>query len=171
MDHTGLESEIDSLQPQIRSVFSELHRVIVGQEEMLEGIMIALMTKGNLLIEGLPGLAKSLAVSTYAKISELSFHRIQFTPDLLPGDITGTLIFNMRNETFVVEKGPIFAHFILEVLLVQYAAAAHLLAHAFAHHVAQDRVLAEHHLQAVQLWDMTVIRHTGFLVAGVNAIV
>lgn len=113
MDHTGLESEIDSLQPQIRSVFSELHRVIVGQEEMLEGIMIALMTKGNLLIEGLPGLAKSLAVSTYAKISELSFHRIQFTPDLLPGDITGTLIFNMRNETFVVEKGPIFAHFIL----------------------------------------------------------
>lgn len=113
MDHTGLESEIDSLRPQIRSVFSELHRVIVGQEEMLEGIMIALMTKGNLLIEGLPGLAKSLAVSTYAKISELSFHRIQFTPDLLPGDITGTLIFNMRNETFVVEKGPIFAHFIL----------------------------------------------------------
>ncbi|HPB86050.1 MAG: MoxR family ATPase [Thermotogae bacterium] len=113
MENNALELEIASLQSSIQSVFSELHRVIVGQEEMLEGILIALMTKGNLLIEGLPGLAKSLAVSTYAKISELSFHRIQFTPDLLPGDITGTLIFNMRNESFVVEKGPIFANFIL----------------------------------------------------------
>lgn len=113
MEIKDLEAEIALLQPAIASLFSELHKVIVGQQEMLEGIMITLITKGNLLIEGLPGLAKSLAVSTFAKIADLAFQRIQFTPDLLPGDITGTLIFNMKTESFVVEKGPIFANFVL----------------------------------------------------------
>jgi MoxR-like ATPase len=113
MEKEALDTELISMKERIEGVFRELHKIIVGQDEMLEGILITLMSKGNLLIEGLPGLAKSLAVSSFAKISELTFHRIQFTPDLLPGDITGTLIFNMRNETFVVEKGPVFANFVL----------------------------------------------------------
>jgi len=113
MDEESLRIEIENSGLIFERLFSELHKVIIGQEDMLRGIAVSLLCKGHILIEGVPGLAKTLAISTFSKVADLSFKRIQFTPDLLPGDITGTLIFNMKQEEFVVEKGPVFANFVL----------------------------------------------------------
>ncbi|HPE68113.1 MAG TPA: MoxR family ATPase [Thermotogota bacterium] len=113
MENLELQQKVEEAFPTFSSIFEELHRVIIGQEEMLQGLLIALLCKGHLLIEGVPGLAKTLAIHTFSRILDVGFKRIQFTPDLLPGDITGTLIFNMKDEVFVVEKGPIFANFVL----------------------------------------------------------
>ena len=88
-------------------------KVIVGQTHMLNRLMIGLLTNGHVLLEGLPGLAKTLAIRTLAKLVDASFQRVQFTPDLLPADIVGTMIFNPGKHEFVVQKGPIFANFIL----------------------------------------------------------
>src|SRR5205807_3639757 len=88
-------------------------RVIVGQRNLLERLLTALLTEGHLLIEGVPGLAKTLVVRTMAQILRLSFQRIQFTPDLLPADVLGTQIFSPRTGEFTVRKGPIFAQVIL----------------------------------------------------------
>ncbi len=90
-----------------------LHEVIVGQDELLHGLLLALLTNGHVLLEGLPGLAKTLAVSSLAGAVHGSFARIQFTPDLLPSDLVGTEIFNAKEGTFQARKGPIFANFVL----------------------------------------------------------
>jgi MoxR-like ATPase len=90
-----------------------MDRVIVGQRPMVERIMIGLLCGGHILLEGVPGLAKTLTVSTLARIIQATFHRIQFTPDLLPADLTGTLIYEQRSGDFVARKGPIFANLIL----------------------------------------------------------
>ncbi|HEX6885559.1 MAG TPA: AAA family ATPase [Planctomycetota bacterium] len=90
-----------------------LHEVVVGQDELLEGLLLALLTNGHVLLEGLPGLAKTLAVSTLAGAVHGSFARIQFTPDLLPSDLVGTEIYNAKEASFVVRRGPIFANFVL----------------------------------------------------------
>ncbi|MCZ6596199.1 MAG: AAA family ATPase [Planctomycetota bacterium] len=87
--------------------------VIVGQEELIHGLLLALLTGGHVLLEGLPGLAKSLAVSTLAGAVHGSFVRIQFTPDLLPSDLVGTEIYNVKHGTFTARKGPVFANFVL----------------------------------------------------------
>ncbi len=87
--------------------------IIVGQQHMLERMVLGLLTKGHILLEGLPGLAKTLAIKTLAQSIEARFSRIQFTPDLLPADIIGTLVYNPADHQFSVRKGPIFAHFIL----------------------------------------------------------
>ena len=90
-----------------------LHQVIVGQDELIHGLLVALLTNGHVLLEGLPGLAKTLAVSTLAGAVHGSFARVQFTPDLLPSDLVGTEIYNAKDATFVARKGPIFANFCL----------------------------------------------------------
>ena len=91
----------------------EMNKVIVGQKHMTERLMIALLSNGHVLLEGVPGLAKTLAISTLAKTIDANFSRLQFTPDLLPADIIGTQIYSPKNENFSVKKGPIFANFIL----------------------------------------------------------
>ena len=87
----------------------EMGKVIVGQKHLVENLMIALLADGHILLEGVPGLAKTLAISTLAKVVDARFSRIQFTPDLLPADLTGTLIYSQKQERFEVHKGPVFA--------------------------------------------------------------
>jgi MoxR-like ATPase len=97
----------------VRSVLDQVGRVIVGQAAMVERLLIGLLTRGHILLEGVPGLAKTLAVKTLADVIEAEFKRIQFTPDLLPADLIGTLIFHQKDGSFVPRKGPIFANLIL----------------------------------------------------------
>lgn len=98
---------------QLREVMAELQRVIVGQERVLERVLVALLAGGHCLLEGVPGLGKTLTVSTLAKTLGGTFTRIQFTPDLLPSDIVGTRIYRPSTESFDVELGPVFANFVL----------------------------------------------------------
>ena len=91
----------------------EMNKVIVGQKDMIERLLIGLLGQGHILLEGVPGLAKTLAINTLSKAIDASFSRIQFTPDLLPADVVGTLIFNMKENDFSIKKGPIFANFVL----------------------------------------------------------
>ncbi len=91
----------------------EMGKVIVGQKHLVENLMIALLSNGHILLEGMPGLAKTLAISTLSKAVNAKFSRIQFTPDLLPADVTGTLIYSQKKEAFEVHKGPVFANFVL----------------------------------------------------------
>ncbi|QJW89717.1 AAA family ATPase [Spirosoma taeanense] len=97
----------------IREVFNEMSQVVVGQERLLNRLLIGLFTGGHILLEGVPGLAKTLTINTLAKVLELDFQRIQFTPDLLPADLIGTMIFNQKTAEFEVKQGPIFANLIL----------------------------------------------------------
>ena len=91
----------------------EMQKVIIGQKQLVERLLIGLLSDGHILLEGVPGLAKTLAISTLAKSIQAQFSRIQFTPDLLPADLIGTMIYSQKKEEFVVKKGPIFANFIL----------------------------------------------------------
>lgn len=91
----------------------EMGKVIVGQKHLVESLLIGLLSDGHLLLEGVPGLAKTLAINTLADAVDAKFSRIQFTPDLLPADLTGTLIYSQKNEDFTVKLGPIFANFVL----------------------------------------------------------
>jgi MoxR-like ATPase len=91
----------------------EMEKVIIGQKDMLEKLMIALLSNGHILLEGVPGLAKTLAIKALAKTISVKFSRIQFTPDLLPADLIGTMIYDQKNQEFKVNKGPVFANFIL----------------------------------------------------------
>ncbi len=91
----------------------EMHKVIIGQKHLIERLLIGLLSDGHVLLEGVPGLAKTLAVKTLADTIDAHFSRIQFTPDLLPADLTGTMIYSQKKEEFIVKKGPIFANFIL----------------------------------------------------------
>lgn len=91
----------------------EMNKVIVGQKHLIEGLLIGLLSDGHILLEGVPGLAKTLAITTLSKAVSADFSRIQFTPDLLPADLLGTMIYSQKNEEFVVKKGPIFTNFVL----------------------------------------------------------
>lgn len=91
----------------------EMGKVIVGQKYLLERLLVGLLSNGHVLLEGVPGLAKTLAITTLSKAIDAKFSRIQFTPDLLPADLTGTLIYNQRKEEFTVRQGPVFANFVL----------------------------------------------------------
>jgi MoxR-like ATPase len=112
-DIKELSKKIEKESVFVQSLKAEIAKVIVGQDDLVEKILVGLLADGHILIEGLPGLAKTLAVNTLAKTISSSFQRIQFTPDLLPADITGTLIFNPKEGTFHPKKGPIFANLIL----------------------------------------------------------
>src|SRR5882757_1906855 len=91
----------------------EMDKVIVGQKYMVDRLLIGLLADGHILLEGVPGLAKTLAINTLSKAIQADFSRIQFTPDLLPADLLGTMIYNQKKEEFIVRKGPLFANFIL----------------------------------------------------------
>jgi MoxR-like ATPase len=115
-----LETDIKELNDRIQResafvdiVTIEMHKVIVGKKHMIERMLIGLLTNGHILLEGVPGLAKTLAIKSLANIIDAKFSRIQFTPDLLPADLIGTLIYSQKKEEFVVRKGPLFANFIL----------------------------------------------------------
>src|SRR4051812_33822141 len=94
-------------------ITAELHKRVVGQDQMIHRLLIGLMTGGHVLLEGVPGLAKTLTVSSLADSLDASFERVQFTPDLLPADVTGTMIYNQRTGEFSARKGPIFANIVL----------------------------------------------------------
>ncbi len=97
----------------IELITMEMGKVIVGQKHLIERLLVGLLSNGHILLEGVPGLAKTLAINTLANTVDAKFHRIQFTPDLLPADVVGTMIYSQKREEFVVKKGPIFANFIL----------------------------------------------------------
>jgi len=97
----------------VTRIFEEAGKVIVGQTAVIERLMIGVLTGGHLLLEGVPGLAKTLAVKTLAQLTEVEFKRLQFTPDLLPADLIGTLIYNPEKQEFLPKLGPIFSNFIL----------------------------------------------------------
>jgi len=97
----------------IEKILAEMEKVIVGQRTLLERMMIAMITSGHILLEGVPGLAKTLSIKTLSSVLDLKFSRIQFTPDLLPADLTGTLVFNPKTADFHTRKGPIFANLLL----------------------------------------------------------
>jgi MoxR-like ATPase len=94
-------------------VTMEMNKVIVGQKQLVENLLIGLLANGHILLEGVPGLAKTLAINTLASIVDAKFSRIQFTPDLLPADLIGTMIYSQKQEKFQIRKGPIFANFVL----------------------------------------------------------
>ena len=97
----------------INQIRNEIHKVIVGQEELIDSLLIALLSNNHVLIEGVPGLAKTISVTTLARMMQAVFQRIQFTPDLLPADVIGTLIYNPKSGDFTTKKGPIFANIVL----------------------------------------------------------
>src|SRR5229473_1276961 len=101
------------LRTDLDRLYTELEKVIVGQRTMIDRLLVGLLTGGHILLEGVPGLAKTLAVRTLAQGLQLSFHRIQFTPDLLPADVIGTQIYNPRTGEVSVKKGPVFANLVL----------------------------------------------------------
>ncbi len=100
-------------QEKIQKVIDEVGKVVVGQRRMVDRLLIGLFTQGHILLEGVPGIAKTLTVNTLAEVLHLDFQRIQFTPDLLPSDLVGTMIYNQKKAEFEVKKGPIFANMIL----------------------------------------------------------
>lgn len=113
VDIRELNEKIQRESAFIEMVNMEMNWVIVGQKHMIERLLIGLLTQGHILLEGVPGLAKTLAIKSLANIINAKFSRIQFTPDLLPADLIGTLIYSQKSEEFIVKKGPVFAHFIL----------------------------------------------------------
>src|SRR5512137_2576364 len=97
----------------VQAAVDEVRKVIVGQKPLVERMMVALLCRGHLLVEGVPGLAKTLAVKTFGQVLDLGFARIQFTPDLLPADLVGTLIYQQSTGQFVARKGPVFTNLLL----------------------------------------------------------
>jgi len=111
---TAMEAQIDEQQAQLgSSLQSEIGKVLVGQEAMVQGLLVGLLCGGHILLEGLPGLAKTLTVQSLARAVDTGFSRIQFTPDMLPADVIGTQIFNPRDASFSVKRGPIFSNLVL----------------------------------------------------------
>ncbi len=108
-----LTREVERETLTLKSVETEIRKVIVGQEYLVDRLLVGLLARGHLLIEGVPGLAKTLAVKTLAQTLEIDFQRIQFTPDLLPADLIGTLIYDQKNGEFLPRKGPVFNHIVL----------------------------------------------------------
>ncbi|MCQ2299639.1 MAG: AAA family ATPase [Bacteroidales bacterium] len=108
-----LNARIERESAFVDALTMELRKNIVGQKHMIESLMIGLLSDGHVLLEGVPGLAKTLTITSLAKAIDAKFSRIQFTPDLLPADLIGTMIYSQKNETFQVKKGPIFSNFIL----------------------------------------------------------
>ncbi len=113
MDIKELNERIQQESVFINALTKEMQKVIVGQKDMLDRLMIALLADGHILLEGVPGLAKTLAIKSLSMAIKARFSRIQFTPDLLPADLIGTMIYSQKSEEFLVRKGPVFANFIL----------------------------------------------------------
>jgi len=112
-DIKAINEKIERESEFVERLIAEIHKVIVGQKYMIERLLIGLLSNGHILLEGVPGLAKSMSVSTLSKSVRTKFQRIQFTPDLLPADLTGTLVYNQKDGSFQTKKGPIFSNLIL----------------------------------------------------------
>ncbi len=113
VDVRAINEKIEKESAFVEMLTLEMNKVIVGQKHMLERLLIGLLGNGHILLEGVPGLAKTLAINTLSKAVQGSFSRVQFTPDLLPADIIGTMIYNIKETKFSIKKGPIFANFVL----------------------------------------------------------
>ena len=113
VDIKALNERIQQESSFVDMINMEMNKVIVGQKHLVEGLLIGMLSNGQILLEGVPGLAKTLAINTLATTIDAKFSRIQFTPDLLPADVIGTMIYSQKREEFVVKQGPIFANFIL----------------------------------------------------------
>jgi MoxR-like ATPase len=113
VDIKAINEKIEKESAFIDLLVLEMNKVIVGQKHMIERLLIGLLGRGHILLEGVPGLAKTLAINTLSKAVKGSFSRIQFTPDLLPADVVGTMIYNVKENDFTIKKGPIFANFVL----------------------------------------------------------
>ncbi|MFL2597386.1 MAG: AAA family ATPase [Flavobacteriaceae bacterium] len=113
VDIKAINEKIEKESAFIDLLTLEMKKVIVGQKDMVDRLLIALLGKGHILLEGVPGLAKTLAINTLSQAVKGSFSRIQFTPDLLPADVVGTMIYNIKENDFSIKKGPIFANFVL----------------------------------------------------------
>lgn len=113
VDIASINAKIKEESAFVNLLVNEMNKVIVGQKHMIERLLIGLLGKGHILLEGVPGLAKTLAINTLSKAVQGDFSRIQFTPDLLPADVVGTMIYNMKENDFSIKKGPIFANFVL----------------------------------------------------------
>lgn len=116
MDNINIKELNDRIQQEssfVDILTMEMNKVIVGQKQLVENLLIGLLANGHILLEGVPGLAKTLAINTMASAIDAKFSRIQFTPDLLPADVIGTLIYSQKSEQFQIRKGPVFANFVL----------------------------------------------------------
>lgn len=116
MDSVNIKELNDSIQREsafVDILTMEMNKVIVGQKQLVENLLIGLLANGHILLEGVPGLAKTLAINTLASAVDAKFNRIQFTPDLLPADLIGTMIYSQKSESFQIKKGPVFANFVL----------------------------------------------------------
>ena len=116
MDNINIKELNDRIQQEssfVDILTMEMNKVIVGQKHLVENLLIGLLANGHILLEGVPGLAKTLAINTLASAIDAKFSRIQFTPDLLPADVVGTLIYSQKSEQFQIKKGPVFANFVL----------------------------------------------------------
>lgn len=113
IDIRELNLRIEQQSAFVTNLTSGMDRVIVGQKHLVDTLLIGLLSDGHILLEGVPGLAKTLAIKTLAQLIEADYNRIQFTPDLLPADVVGTMIYSQKEEQFLVKKGPVFANFVL----------------------------------------------------------
>ena len=113
VDIRELNERIEKQSAFVTNLMAGMDQVIVGQKHLVESLLIGLLSDGHILLEGVPDLAKTLAIKTLASLIDASFNRIQFTPDLLPADVVGTMIYSQKDETFLPKKGPVFANFIL----------------------------------------------------------
>ena len=113
LDISQLNDVVREQSLRVQSAAAEIRKVIVGQAALVDRLLIALLCRGHLLVEGVPGLAKTLAIKTFSRVLDLTVSRIQFTPDLLPADLVGTLVFQPKSGEFTVRKGPVFAHLVL----------------------------------------------------------
>ena len=113
IDIRELNERIERQSGFVTNLMTGMDQVIVGQRHLVESLLIGLLSDGHVLLEGVPGLAKTLAIKTLAQLIDAKFSRIQFTPDLLPADVTGTMIYSQKDEKFMVEQGPVFANFVL----------------------------------------------------------
>ena len=113
IDIRELNERIERQSAFVTNLVTGMNQVIVGQKHLIESLLIGLLSDGHVLLEGVPGLAKTMAIKTLAQLVDSKFSRIQFTPDLLPADVIGTMIYSQKDEKFVVEQGPVFANFVL----------------------------------------------------------
>ncbi len=113
IDIRGLNELIESKSAFVTNIKTGMSSVIVGQGHLVDSLLVCLLSNGHILLEGVPGLAKTLAIKTLAGIVDASYKRIQFTPDLLPADVVGTMVYSQKNEDFAIKKGPVFANFVL----------------------------------------------------------
>ena len=113
IDNRELNARIEQQSGFVTNLVTGMDRVIVGQKHLVDSLLVSLLSGGHILLEGVPGLAKTLAIKTLSQLVDADYSRIQFTPDLLPADVTGTLVYSQREEKFLVKRGPVFANFVL----------------------------------------------------------